>query len=188
MLRFVLSNWALAVALPLALATGMTAGVLSAEGLSNSLRALFVAYRCEVVGRLERIHEHGNPSAHRNRFLAITLDGHPHSYVQCIFFDHRSKILCEASSGFYFSKPRAKRGFRLFPAEVDALARLGFSTGKSRGNFDIEFDVGMPPDFNAIADFMLTALHDGYGARADSVLRFNAPFAPRPETNCIPVS
>ncbi len=34
------------------------------------------------------------------------------------------------------------------------------------------------PDLNAIADFMLRALHDGYGASAERELRFNAPLAP----------
>jgi hypothetical protein len=35
---------------------------------------------------------------------------------------------------------------------------------------------------------MLKALHDGYGARADMKLRFNAPFAPHTSSKCIPVS
>jgi hypothetical protein len=35
---------------------------------------------------------------------------------------------------------------------------------------------------------MLKALHDGYGARADMTLRFNAPFAPHTSSQCIPVS
>jgi hypothetical protein len=49
---------------------------------------------------------------------------------------------------------------------VAALGRLGFSTDGSQGNFRIDLDVAEKPDFNAISDFMLKALHDGYGARA----------------------
>jgi len=35
----------------------------------------------------------------------------------------------------------------------------------SKGNFKTDMSVADPPNFNAIADFMLRALHDGYGAR-----------------------
>jgi hypothetical protein len=159
-----------------------------AESVNTTLRALLGAYRCEVVGRLERIYARGNPLVPIDRFLAISVPSHPHGYVQCMFYDRRKKMLCEAASGFYFDTPDAPRRLRLQSAEVAALARLGYSTDDSRGNFRIEFDVGEPPDFNAIADFILTTLHDGYGARADHRLKFNAPFAPRPTTSCIPVS
>lgn len=71
---------------------------------------------------------------------------------------------------------------------VAALGRLGFSTDDSQGNFAVKFDVGDAPDLNAIADFILKALHDGYGARAGSNLRFNAPFARRATSKCVPVS
>src|SRR5262249_49174338 len=99
-----------------------------------------------------------------------------------------TKILCEAASGFYYSKPGEPRTMRLSPEAVAALGQLGFSTDDSAGNFSIEFAVANPPDFNAIADFMLKALHDGYGARAETKLRFSAPFARRPTSKCIPVS
>src|SRR6202035_4848264 len=100
-------------------------------------------------------------------------------------FDTRTKMLCEASSGFFYTEPRS---YWLPPQAVAALARLGFLTDDSTGNFRIWFDVADPPDFNAIADFMLKALHDGYGARADMALRFSAPFAPHASSKCIPVS
>jgi hypothetical protein len=45
-----------------------------------------------------------------------------------------------------------------------------------------------PPDFNAAVDFILRALHDGYGARGDVALKFNAPFAPKTPSTCVPVS
>ncbi len=49
-------------------------------------------------------------------------------------------------------------------------------------------DVGSKPNFNSMADFILNALHDAYGARAETRLEINAPFAPRPSSTCIPLS
>lgn len=161
---------------------------ISGAAAQTSLRALLIEYRCAVVDRLDRIHENPAPTDFRDRFLAVTLPEHPHGYVQCIFFDSRRKILCEASSGFYFDPPGRTRTFRLSREAVAALGALGFSTDDSQGNFRLERELGAQPDFNALADLMLKALHDGYGARAESKLRFNAPFAPRPTTKCIPVS
>jgi hypothetical protein len=153
-----------------------------------ALRALLIEYRCPVVDRLDRIHAHPRSTDYKDRFLAVTLVGHPHGYVQCMFVENRSGIFCEASSGFYFNKPGTVRTFYLPQAAIAALGRLGFSTDDSGGNFRYQAGIGAPPDFNAIADLILKALHDGYGARADSELRFNAPFAPRATTKCVPVS
>ncbi len=152
-----------------------------------SLHDLLVEYRCPVVDRLERIYEAGDHASHRDRFLVVTLPDHPHGYVQCMFHDRRTKVLCEASSGFFWDPPGAVRTFHLTAAAIAALAKLGFSTDDTKGNFQIDFDVGNPPDVNAIADFILKALHDGYGARATSTLKFNAPFAPRSTSRCVPV-
>jgi hypothetical protein len=44
------------------------------------------------------------------------------------------------------------------------------------------------PDFNAIADLILQALHDGFDARAGVTLLIEAPLAPRPTGKCVPVS
>jgi hypothetical protein len=154
---------------------------------STSLHELLVEYRCPVVDRLERVYEAGDPSSHRDRFVAITVPEHPHGYVQCMFHDRRKRVLCEASSGFFFDPPGTPRSFYLSAAAIASLARLGFSTDDSKGNFQIDFAVGDDPDLNAIADLILKALHDGYGARATTRLRFNAPFAPRPTSRCIPV-
>jgi len=151
---------------------------------SDSYRQLLIQYRCPVVDRLEQIYETGGPSDDQDRFLIIDFRNRPQDYVQCVF-DTRTKMLCEASSGFFYTEPRS---YWLPPQAVAALARLGFSTDDSAGNFRIWFDVADPPDFNAIADFMLKALHDGYGARADMALRFSAPFAPHATSTCIPLS
>jgi hypothetical protein len=154
----------------------------------DSFRDLQVAYRCEVVQRLERIYATGDPASERDRFLAITLPDIRGNYVQCIFHDANRKIYCEASSGFWLTKKGGVRTFRQPPATVAALANLGFDTDDSTGNFKIDRETGERPDFNALADFILHALHDGYGARHDVVLKFNAPFAPKTPTSCVPVS
>lgn len=154
----------------------------------HSLRDLLIEYRCPVVDRLERIFVAGDIANDEDCFLAITVPEHPHGYVQCLFHDRGSKILCEASSGFYYDRPGQARTFRLESAAVQALGRLGFSTDDSAGNFRIDLDAGSGPDLNRIADFILNALHDGYGARATTKLRFNAPLAPVAHSRCIPVS
>jgi hypothetical protein len=160
--------------------------MLSAAGaqISDSLRALLVEYRCPIVDRLDRIYEHASPNDYRDRFLAVTLSGHP----QCLFAENRTWLLCEASSGYYYNRSGVPRTFYLAPDAIASLGRLGFSTDDTAGNFRYQARLGPLPDLNAIADLILTALHDGYGARAQSRLTFNAPFAPRATSKCIPVS
>lgn len=150
----------------------------------DSLHDLLSVYRCEVVHRLEQIYATGDPKLDDDRFLAVTVPEHPHGYVQCMFHDERTAIYCEASSGFYYDEPRT---FHQPPETIEALARLGFNMDDSQGNFSVNFSIDTPPDFNAIADFMLRALHDGYRARANTNLQFNAPFAPGVPSTCIPV-
>ena len=163
--------------------------VLSGSAMAgDSFRDLQVAYRCEVVRRLEQIHATGDPRSDRDRFLTVTLPDHLRNYVQCIFHDSNSKVYCEASSGFWLTRKGQARTVRQPPATIAALANLGFETDDSAGNFKIDRDVGAPPDFNALADFILRALHDGYGARHDITLSFNAPFAPETPTSCLAVS
>jgi hypothetical protein len=146
-----------------------------------------VQYRCPIIDRLQQIYRAFDSSNPQNWFLIVYFAANSHNYVQCVF-DTRTRMLCEAASGFYddvASKPRT----RWLPADaVAALGRLGFSTDDSAGNFQIWFDVAAPPDFNRIADFILKALHDGYGARADMKLQFNAPLAPHATLKCVPVS
>ena len=96
-------------------------------------------------------------------------------------------MLCEASSGFYETKPGAPRTAHLAPAKIAALGRLGFSTDDSRGNFSLDVAVSKEPDFDRTADLILRALYDGYGARDGDALEFTAPFAPGLTLACDPV-
>jgi len=144
-------------------------------------------FRCEVVNRLERIYGFGDRSKHQDRFLSITVPEHRHGYVQCMFYEGGRKLICEAASGFFLSKPEEPRLYRLSDEKIDQLRSLGFSDDDSRGNFRHYSDVESSPNFNRIADFLLAALHQGYDANAQSRLQFNAPFAPNTATTCIPV-
>ena len=155
-----------------------------------TFRELLIRYRCAVVDRLDSIYEiysAGDPSDVQDTFLIIYFADHPHDYVQCVF-DAPTRMYCEAASGFYDDVETVPRSRHLSAASIAELGRLGFSTDDSAGNFAMSFDVPVPPDLNRIADFMLKALHDGYGARADRKLEFNAPYAPRPTSQCVPVS
>jgi hypothetical protein len=156
--------------------------------MSASLRGLLIEYRCQLVDRLERIYEFGDKASDRNRFIAVTVPQHRHGYVQCMFAERGSLLYCEASSGFHYDKEGAPRTQWLERGKIEALARLGFSTDDSKGNFSLEKPLDRRPDFNALADLILQALHDGYDARAETKLRFNAPFARRAMSSCIPLS
>jgi hypothetical protein len=162
--------------------------IVAAAQPTDTFHDLLVEYRCPVIDRLEQVYAAGDPASSRHRFLAIEVPHAMQAYVQCIFHDNNTKLCCEAASGFYLDGPGEARTFHHPPAVIAALGRLGFSTDDSAGNFNVDLDVPNPPNFNTLADFMLKALHDGYGARADMKLQFNAPFAPHATSKCIPVS
>jgi len=144
-------------------------------------------YRCPVIDRLERIYAVGDPDKHRDEYLIIDIPTQSETYVQCIF--HAShKLYCEAASGYFLDAPGQPRTRRLPARAIDALGRLGFSTDDSKGNFNVDLDIGEPPDFKSLADLMLKALHDAYGAEAETKLRFHAPYARRATRKCVPVS
>ena len=155
----------------------------------NSYQKLLGRYLCPVVDRLERIHAMGDPTLHSDEYLIVAIDGRDETYVQCLFYlaDKSEKIMCEAASGFYLTKPGQPRTVHLAADAIAALARLGFSTDDSQGNFRIDLDAD-PPDFRAIGELILRALHDAYGARAESKLLLIAPYAPKVTPKCVPIS
>ena len=168
----------------LAITASRIAPRLAVGQIASTYHDLLVQYRFQVVDRLESIYETyaaGDPSDVQDTFLIIEFADRPWDYVQCVF-DSPTRLLCEAASGFFFDAPGQSLLYRLSASAIAALGRLGFSTDDSAGNFRIWLDITNPPDCNAIADFMLKVLHDGYGARADSKLSFNAPYAPQPTT------
>ena len=152
-----------------------------------TLRALVAQYHCPVLDRLEQIFRTADAADPQNWFLILYFAANPNDYVQCVF-DTKTRMLCEAASG-YFDQLATEPRTRWLPKDaVAALGRLGFSTDDTAGNFRIWFDVAAPPDLGAIADFMLKALHDGFAARANDELKFNAPLAPHATRACTPVS
>jgi hypothetical protein len=172
------------------IATGIWLFLPAASSLAqdaSSLEPLLNQYRCPIVDRLERIYAKGDPERFPDEYLIVDLPGLPEHYVQCLFYK-RGKLYCEAASGFFLDAPDKPRTMHLSDSAVAALAQLGFSTDDSHGNFSLDREVTEPPDFRSIADLMLKALHDGYGARADTELDFHAPYAPRGSPKCVPVS
>jgi len=157
------------------------------EEPAKTLRALLAQYHCAVVDRLEQIYRAEDSSNPQNWFVIVYFAANPNDYVQCVF-DTKTRMLCEAASGFYDKVATEPRTRWLPPSSVAALGRLGFSTDDSAGNFQIWLDVAKPPDLGRIADFILRTLHDGFAARADDALKFNAPLAPHAVRSCVPVS
>jgi hypothetical protein len=160
----------------------------AAAASATDLTAFIAAYRCDVVERLRMIH--ANTTSKDDRFLIIGLQDTSEAYVQCLFNDDDSKIFCEAASGFYLQKEDQPRRFRMTPQALAALARLGFSTDASKGNYRRMIDLTGSSDFTAIADLLLSALYQGYGAGLDSRLIWEAPLAPGKGTfaRCAPLS
>ena len=167
------------------LAVLLTPASACAEDSARTLHELLVQYRCPVVDRLEQIYK-AAPSSHpQNLFLIVSFAARPHDYVQCVF-DPLTYMFCEAAAGSTTMSP-ASHGPAICPRAPSPLARLGFSTDDSEGNFRIGFEVKEPPDFNAVADLILQALHDAFEARAGATLLIEAPLAPRPTGKCVPV-
>ena len=179
----------LAVTLGLVVAAPPAAGqaLPRAADEAMSLNTFLLNYRCAVVERLAIIHE--NREQGTNRYFVLSLKHRMQSYVQCIFLDGDQRMLCEAASGYYATPAVQDRAYRLPPHRVATLARLGFDTDDSQGNFQkmIEFDGA--PDLAAVADLILSTLYEVYDARVGSNLKWHSPLAdfdPR-ESDCIPI-
>jgi hypothetical protein len=180
------SRWKLIVGSALLLLTvGADA---AASETAEDLSTFVETYRCSVVALLLRIH--ANPSRDLSRrFLILDKADNGNDYVQCAFDDGDHTLLCEAASGF-FAVPGTGPIFT--PDERVALARLGFSTDGSRRNFQRFLHFPSGPDNDAIANLMLMALYEGFGARQSTVIEVTAPFATRHgilrKDRCVPIS
>lgn len=164
--------------------------VTSAEADSDDARGAFIeTYRCAVVEILTIIQ--GHDSKH-DRFLILAAGDRMPNYVQCLFTADRRQILCEADSGFYEHKADEPRTIFLSAEDKGKLARLGFSLDDSEGNFQQMIDVRAVGAFGEVADVMLGALYDVYGARSSTPIKASSPFLPKggrlKPLSCPPVS
>jgi hypothetical protein len=151
---------------------------------ADSRAALFARYRCPLADLLRQVFEAPSAYRERDRFLVLSAPLIQKNYVQCMFAVNRTKLFCEASSGYYDETPdRARRSFPSDAAKA-AFEQLGFATGNEQKNYSYERDFTGTPDFSEIATLMLLAMHDGFGARAETRLTVTAPFAKKAPANC----
>jgi hypothetical protein len=148
----------------------------AAEPLAE-LDTFLTQFRCRLVERLEYIHAHDN-RAGPDRFLAVASFLEPQSYIQCLFIEGDSKLLCEASSGFYANRLEDPWRYRLNDGAVASLKGLGFSLDKPEGNFQQMIEIQGEPDYQSIADFMLKVLFNVYRVGIDASLKLTAPLVP----------
>ena len=156
----------------------LSAVLLFANAVSGAddpaLSAFLSLYRCTIVERLEKIHK-VDFAQEMNRYLILDRRDQDHSFVQCIFYERDTKMRCEASSGFYSPPPGHPKHFKLTADGVAKLARHGFSTDATQGNYIRELAIRSPKDITAAADFLLTVFHEVYGARVDIPIKITAP-------------
>ena len=158
------------IALLLVIASSCWAG-----GQKSPLNEFVETYRCRVVQHLRAIHEHGTRSYSHNRYLILEMTHSPQRFVQCIFYEYDSKLLCEASSGRYKLPPGQQYAIELSREGTAALARLGYAPPFQVANYSQEVAFGDPPDLEAAARLMLQTLYEVYGARLSSSMALIAP-------------
>ena len=159
-----------------------------AEG-SRGLQAFIDTYQCALINQLTLIHS--NTSRTQDRFLVLTLARHTQKYVQCIFLDQDTRMLCEASSGSYGPRAGTVQKFRVSARGLRALAKLGFSLTGGSGNYQLMIEPPASSDYRAVATLILTAIYEVYDAEANSRLRITVPLGiPRDfvPAICVPTS
>jgi hypothetical protein len=158
-------------------------------GAEDQERAFVDRSKCVVLAALDAISDTPmKTSQDQNRFLILDPLDHRQGYLQCVLYDWDKMIRCEAASGFYEHRPGEPRLHYVAGAQLAALARLGFSTDDSRGNYVREFAVKGPSDFSAIAEFALSAMFEAYpGPRLE--IRVVAPYRrEKDDRACAPIS
>jgi hypothetical protein len=139
--------------------------------LRERLAKVLATYHCPVTAYLSEIHAKPHPEDEQNRYLILSAQRHPEFYVQCAFFNEDTAVHCEAASGFY----NAKIASFATPAKRAILARLGFSTDSSKGNFVAEWEVNDRSTASDIAEVLIATLVRVFDFAADDKLAFNAP-------------
>jgi hypothetical protein len=154
------------------LVCSLAAFLTAAAARAETLEKLIDERICDVVERLDLIRASPGRTDGLNRYLIVSPKDDPNQYVQCKFVDRDRRMRCEVASGFYLSKAEAPRRYFLSPDRIDAIARLGFSTDGSAGNFQREIAT---PDARAHTNagkLILTALHAAFSIRQSTPLEF----------------
>lgn len=150
----------------------LAAGAHAADGPDR--RAFLAHFNCAIATRLSVIRD---TPAVKNRYLVLNLDGQPGTYVQCIFNDSGDMIFCEVASGYFTVAEGQPWTPAVSPAGLTELAQLGFDATVTNGNYPIERPVRSSADLEEMADLMLAALYEGFGARRHTPLVAKAPLA-----------
>ncbi|RTL48907.1 MAG: hypothetical protein EKK40_16155 [Bradyrhizobiaceae bacterium] len=140
---------------------------------ADSRAEIIEEHRCHLAGNLRAVYR---SSQDRARYVTLSRPGQLNSYVQCGFIEARSKLHCEASSSYYSQSEIPPRLIYPSAEEKNALEKLGFKSGNGLENFSYKRDLTSAPDFDGIARLMLLAMHDGFGARAETYLELRAEF------------
>ena len=149
-------------------------GIASAQA-DDSLRDLLATRRCAVSALLRATYAQARALPEDQRFFIIRVQKKLDAYVRCRFADRAPKVACEASPAYYEEGNDHPLYVFLPPERIAALAKLGFAPGPAANLIY----TGDKLDFDAIAGLMLTALHDGFGVRAETALDETAPLTNR---------
>jgi len=143
--------------------------VARAAVVDRELEALRARLYCPILAYLRAIHAHA-PTP-RERFLVVQWEGHDAYYVQCLFHDNDSQILCEIASGAW-ERPREA----LVPPErIPKVAALGFSTEGEERNFQRNRRVTGPESLAETADTIVRAFREVYALSANEPFSMYAP-------------
>jgi cell division protein FtsI/penicillin-binding protein 2 len=159
-----------------------------AQSIKSERQDFIDARKCVVLERFQMVYN--NKSFVQNRYLVLSAKNNEKGYVQCLFQENDTKLLCESSSG-YFNK-KAKNHSKPSPDYLASLTRLGFSTDHSKGNFQRMFEIKDKYDLVGVSETLLSAFYELHGARLNSEFVWNAPLATLPigqnSSTCSPVS
>ena len=158
--------------------TAVTAQVLDAR------QDLIASHKCLYSSLLAMTYNNPGETSDEARFFTISVRKKPDAYVRCRFAPDRPTLHCEASPAYYEEDNEHPLYVFMPPNRTAALTRLGFTPSPPLGNLHYAADLKRPPDFDAVATLMLTALHDGYGVRAETELDIGASFKGTVVTAC----
>ena len=184
---------ALAISVAGVVLSALSASAWAGDHKETSLEDFIVTYRCMVIEHLKAIREHGSRATPENRYVILALQNSPQRFVQCIYHEYDSKLLCEASSGRFGPRAGQHHNLTLSQHAIERLHALGFEDppGDDVANFAQEIALGDPPDLESVSRILLSAMYETYGARNGMIMKLTTPLvAPEPEIvlGCKPVS